>query len=342
MSSKQTSLLGAIAVCGLLLSACSKQEPAAAVAVPAPTNWLAIVGDQVITREAFENELASRGQVTRSRYTGPEEKLVLLEEMILRETLHQKALAAGYGTNPEIMARFKRMLVAQYQEDQLGKLEPPRVSEEDIADYYRRHRERFGTPEKIRFALIEMSVPRTATAERRAETERKAEAILAEAKAAANTDGTFGLLAQKHSEDQASRYRGGDIGWLTVGDTNAPWDSAVLTALAELTEPGNLAPVIETPEGFSLVKLMERQPASLRPIAEVRDGIEYWVTREKQERQQQALYTELKQGLNIRTNLALIESIMTPSEPPPPPPSLPALPTAQVHGAAVTKPDLTQ
>ena len=84
-------------------------------------------------------------------------------------------------------------------------------------------------------------------------------------------------MAQNHSEDQASRYRGGDIGWLTVGDTNAPWDPAMLAAVSKLAQPGDLAPVVSTPEAFYLVKLVERQPASVRPLEAVKDGIAYLV-----------------------------------------------------------------
>ena len=39
--------------------------------------------------------------------------------------------------------------------------------------------------------------------------------VLAEAKAAATTQ-QFAEVVRRHSADQASRYRGGDIGWLSL------------------------------------------------------------------------------------------------------------------------------
>ncbi len=294
---------------GIWLSGCARADRSETM----PANAVAVVEGQAITAEAFQAELARRAQTAPGRYADPREKQALLEEMIRLEVLYQKALAAGYDKHPQIAAGIKRMITAKYEEDRLTQLGQPKPSPEEIVDYYRNHPRQFGTPAKVRVALIEFKAARTATAEKRAEIGRKAQAVLAEAKAAPATDGTFGLLAQTYSEDQASRYRGGDIGWLTAGDTNAPWDRAVLVAISYLTQSGDFAPVIETPTAFYLVKLVERRPASLRPLAEVKDGIAYLVARQKQEQREQALYQSFKQGLKIRTNYALLESIRPPA-----------------------------
>lgn len=314
---KRSSVRAALFLVGstLILPGCYKQKSIVSLS----TNEVAIVGTRVITSEAFQNELSRRAHLSPDRYASPGEKQALLEEMIRFEALYQKALAAGYNQDPEIAASLKRMIAAKYQADQLARLTRPEVTSKDIADYYRNNAERFGTPEQVRVALIELKVPRTATPEKRAEAAKQAESILAEARASAVPDSTFGLLAQNHSEDQASRYRGGDIGWLTAGDTNAPWDPAVLEAAFKLAEPGDLAPVVSTPEAFYLVKLVERQPAHLRPFEKVKDGIAYLVARQKQQQQLDEFYTVLKQGLKIQTNQTLLESIRVPvtqSQPP--------------------------
>jgi len=291
-----------------LTTGCREQEPGASM----PTNAVALVGHHAITLEALQNEWVRRAGTSLTRLNESEEKQALLDEMIRFEVLHQKALAANYDKDPQITASLKRMVVARYQEDELAKLGRPDVSAEDIADYYQRNQERFGTPEMVRAALIQIKVPRTATPEKRAEMENRANTLLAEARTTVNADGTFGMLAQQHSDDQASRYRGGDIGWVTVGHTNAPWDPAVLAAISALTQPGDLAPVISTPEAFYLVKLVERQLAKVRPLETVKDGIAYLVSRQKEQQQLDDFHTSLKQGLKIRTNHALLETIHVP------------------------------
>jgi hypothetical protein len=294
---------------------------------------VALVGTQAITAEAFQAELVRRAQAAPGRFADPGEKQALLEEMIRFEVLHQKALAAGYDKDPQVAAALKRLMVARFQEDQAGKLAPAKPTAEEIAVFYRNNPQRFGTPERVRAALIEFKVARTATPEKRVETLRKAEAVLAEARTNAPADHTFGLLAQQHSEHQPSRYRGGDLGWLTVGVTNSEWPPAVLEAVFRLSQPGELGPVIETASACYLVRLSERQPAKMRPLAEVQDGIAYLVAREKEHQQQQEFYDRVKQGLSIRINQPVLDSMAAPAREIRPP-GLPGGPAAQARSPA--------
>jgi peptidyl-prolyl cis-trans isomerase C len=299
-------LLEFLAVLSLSLFAagCREQQ-----APQLPPNVIAQVGDQDLTRAAFELELQRRSRGAPDRYAAPQAKLALLEELIRAEALYQQARAAGYDQDPELIADFKRMLAAKYQEDQLARLAPPQVTAQDIAAYYQRHSDRFGTPEKVRVAMITLNVPRTATRAKRAEAAQRAETILAEATTAQIPDGTFGLLAQTHSDDQVTRYSGGDLGWLRVADPSTPYDPAIAAAIAKLTQPGEFAPVIETATAFYLVRLIERQPAKMRPLTEVQDGIAYRVGREKEQAQQEDFFARAKQGLPIRINHPLLDAI---------------------------------
>lgn len=319
-------LLGLV---GLLswLPACSK--PAALK--PLSADAVAEVGGQVITRVAFQEELTRRGRLSADQCADPKVRQAVLEELICVEALHQKALAAGYDRDPEIAASRKRMIVAKYQADQLARLGQTNISAAAITNYYRNHPERFGTPERVRAALIEIKVARTALPEKRAELAKQAEAGRAEAVAAAAADGTFGWLAQQHSEAQASRYRGGDIGWFDLGQTNTEWPGAVMTALFQLTHPGEISPVIETPAAFYLVKVIEMQPARIRALAEVREGIAYLLAREQERQQQETLHAAAKQGLPIRINPALLYTIPAPTKPTPP--AFPGVATTQARRA---------
>jgi parvulin-like peptidyl-prolyl isomerase len=299
----------------LLITSCRERESVA----PFPANVVAMVGTQAIPAETFQAELARRFRSSASGLAGPKEKEVLLQEMISQEVTYQRALAAGYDRDPQIAANLKRMIVAKFQEDQLAKLGPAQPTAGDIADYYAHHQAHFGTPERIRGALIELRVARSATPEKRAELAGQAAAIRAEALTNASPDHTFGLVAQRHSEHQASRYRGGDVGWLSAGVTNTEWPSAVREALFALAQPGDVSPVIETPTAFYLAKLVERQAAKVRPLDEVKEGVAYLVRQQEEHQRQQELQARLNQGFDIRINQALLESIASPQTNPKPP-----------------------
>jgi len=286
-----------------------------------PADAVAIVGDRIITRQAFEQELSQRRQIGAGRYADSKARAELLDELIRVEVMHQKALAAGYDQDPQVAANLKQMIVTRFQEDQLSRLPQTTISPDEIAAYYQTHPERFGTPEQVRIALIEFKVPRTATPEKRADVLRTAEAVLAEARATGASNQTFGLLSQYHSEDQASRYRGGDLGWLTAKEISVTWPSPVMEAVSRLAQPGDLSPVVETPTAYYLLKLIARQPASRRPVQQVQAGIEYLVSREKARKQEEAMYLRLQHGLDVRINQALLESLNS-TVPLPSPPTL--------------------
>ena len=320
--------VAAIAISTVLLAAGCREQKSATP--PLPANAVAGVGGQIITLEQFQNEMARRAQAAQGRFAEAGEKQSLLDELIRFEVLQQKALAAGYDRDPQVVANLKRVMVARFQEDQLAKLGAPSATAEEIVEFYQKNRQRFGTPEKVRAAVIEIKVARTATAEQRAAASAHAESVLAEARTNAPLDGTFGLVAQRHSEHQSTRYRGGDIGWLAVGATNSEWPAAVTEALSRLSQPGEISPVIATPAGFYLVKLAERQAANVRPLEDVKEGVKYLVARQKEQQRQEELYAALKQGIGIRINQPLLDSLPVPVRETRPP-DLPGGPIARVN-----------
>ncbi len=314
----------ALALFALLAASCRQPDSATVL----PSNAIARVGTQLISLEAFQNELARRAAL--SSGNSAIDKQALLEEMIRFEVLYQKAIEAGLEKDPQVASAIKRMLVAKYQEAQLAQRGARKPTPADVSEYYQLHQERFSSPEKVRTALIEIRIPRTATAEKRAESAKKAEAVLAEARTNQPPDHTFGLLAQRYSEHQPSRYQGGDIGWLSAGANNPGWPPEVLGAAFKLSHPDDLSPVIETTTAFYLVKLIEKQPSRLRPLEEVKEGVEYLAARQLEHEQQESFQAALRKGLNIQVNQPLLDSVSVPKKEISPP----ALPGSKVAGVS--------
>jgi peptidyl-prolyl cis-trans isomerase SurA len=67
----------------------------------------------------------------------------------------------------------------------------------------------------------------------------------------------FAELARLHSED-ASGVKGGDLGWISPGDTVPEFERA-MNAL----EPGQLSAPVQTPFGWHLIQVMERRDEDL-------------------------------------------------------------------------------
>jgi parvulin-like peptidyl-prolyl isomerase len=305
------------------LTACQKDavlRPDNPFAGPNATNLVARVAGEPIRREALEQVLARRGSGA--------EKAKGLEELITSEAIYAKAKAARFDQTPEVAAAIKLLIIAKYQEDQSkDDTASSSVTKQDVTRYYQDHLADYATPEKIRAAVIFIAVPSKATPDKQAEYTARADAILAEARQLPPSPPTFEALAAKHSDDQASRYQGGDIGWLMKGQ-QSPWGEAVADAVFALSKPGDLSPVLRTRDGLVLARLMERQSASTRPLSELKDGIAYRLSRLQDAQREQAFHAAMKAGLKIDINQPLLDSLTRPIPPEPQPPSLPGTKTA--------------
>lgn len=320
--------LGIGIVLPLISVGCQKPaEPAAPAAAGPPV--LAQVEDSVITVAQFEAELARRAQRGGGRVLSAQEREALLDEMIRFEVSFAQAKAAGLDRDPEMIQRFRRMVVARYEEQHQTDTEKvPAPTAAEVEAYYRDHLAEFNQPEKVRGALLFLKVSPKAIDEKKREAMQRAERIRAEAIQQSSVQPSFGDLARQHSEDAATRYHGGDGGWMTRGQKSHAWPQEVMTALFALKAPGEISPVIPAPEGLYLVKLMERTEAAAAPLEQVRERIAWRLHQDRVQRGQKEFYERQKAGLRVTVHRDLLETIKLPSPPAAttpeaPPPALP-------------------
>jgi len=277
----------------------------------APADILATVDGQPITVEAFQREMVSRGGASIGVFAEPERRRALLEEMIRFQVLLASAKQAGFEHDPDVQAEAEHYLAGKFRAERIdSQLDVVTASEEEVERYFQEHIGEFTIPESAHAAVLHFAwTSTTPEAARRAITER-AEAVRAEA--LTQTDRTFGALALK-SDDQATRYLGGDIGWLPRGQKDSRWESAVIETIFALAKAGELAPPLTTDKGIYLVKLIEaKKPAETRPLDEVRSDIMHQLVNEKREQLSKQLYAEAQQRLHVEVNEARLRSLEVP------------------------------
>jgi hypothetical protein len=298
------------ATCGLLGLAgagCGEQK-----APPPPVEGVAEVGGVSISGEAFGRFMRQRAGHNPNRFTNLTEKEALLGEMIDGEATFAKAKASGFDQRPDIQESIKRLIVSRFLEQQARRQESePPITDRDLEQYYHEHEQKYTIPAKARGAVIFRRIPAGATAEKREEALGAAGKILDEAKAAKD-ELAFAQIVQKNSEDQASRYRSGDLGWISQEAKLWGIEPAIVEALFALKTPGDFAPLVVTENGVYVLKLVEKQPPSIRPFAELKEEIRYLVARQRQEQREKELHAFLREGLGIRINRPLLESIVPP------------------------------
>lgn len=298
----------------------------AAIALPelyrAASAWssmrdaLVVVDGETIERADLEGELQRRGLGTQSLSRLGRS---VLDDMIELEMLAAAARRSGYADDAEVRRDVKHALAGRYRTDTIeAALSDITVDNVEIAAYYDANLAQFTLAEAAHAAIVFLAAPAAGSQERREAAEAKAEELRREVEArVAPAESHFGPLAVRHSDDQASRYRGGDVGWLEKGQEDSRFEPAVLDAMFALEQPGQIAPVIATEAGFYVVKLLEKKPERARPLAKVAEDIRGRLLRERRAERERELRDRAVAGVEVRVNENQIAALGFAADEPP-------------------------
>ena len=288
----------------------------ASVSKPVIDNTVvATISDRSITVDDLQKKMLLRSGVATQYFASPENKQALLKEMIQREVQITRALELGYADDPDIIKSLENLLVIKIREDKLKDiLAKSVVAEDEIQTYYDSNRQKYTTPEMNRVAIIHFSASRNASPEKHATVKAKADEAHKLAQTLPETIRGFGSLAVTYSEDQASRYVGGDIGWMAKGRESKLYrDAIVVDTAAALTMENPMSSLVQGDEGYYLVKLIDHKDSQTKSIDEVSSSIKRQLQQQKYAHGEadwlQALEDDLKP---VIINQAVLESVQPP------------------------------
>lgn len=282
-------------VASLLLVACSRQEP---------TVYPAKIGSGGITVEEFEQEVAYRRKANIPIVS----KDTVLEEMVNRRVLAEQARAAGMEKEYEIKRAFEGILADRLRDKQIDVTTVSNtVSQAEIEARYQQEIKRYTQPAKARLALLTLQFPRTASAEQKKALEEKMAAARLKAMELPAETLEFGALAIDNSDDQISRYRGGDQGWFDEGAESRLPEEVSKAGFA--LEIGGISEVIRTTKGFFVVKKMDSRPAAVTPLEKIAETIRRRLLWEKKKDLEKNFVAEARRTLGVSLHPELLENI---------------------------------
>ncbi len=156
------------------------------------------------------------------------------------------------------------------------------VTADEKKKFYDENSAQMQRPDQFRAAHILILVEQDSTPEVKEEARKKAGGI----RSMLDSGQDFAELARKNSDDPGSKDSGGELPWMSPGQTVPPFEAAAL-ALA----PGQISPVVETDFGFHIIKLHEKRSAGLMPYEEVEGRIDEFLKRRSL---QQRIETEIQ------------------------------------------------
>jgi peptidyl-prolyl cis-trans isomerase C len=304
------------------LAACSKEAKKAGPFVAE--------GDGVaVTAEEMKKKLDEQSPFVRARYATLDRKKEFLENLIRFELLAKEARARGLDKDPEVQETLQKVMVQKLVRQAFDD-EKAKPSDEVVKKYYDAHVDEFVKPERVRISAVFFNAP--AGSPQRASKAAEAKKALARLK----TEGpknplAFSNVARELSEDAASKASGGDLGYRTRDELTKQYSAELANASFALKE-GQESGVVETPQGFALVKLGARQAPTNRPFDEVKGQLAARIGREARTKEFDEFIKKLREKSSIKVNDPELEKIVVAA----PPPQGGPLAPVQVTGGAVT------
>ena len=161
------------------------------------------------------------------------------------------------------------------------------VPEAEIAAFYQQNISQYQTPAQVRASHILFKLE----GKDEKAVQAQAEEVLKMARA---PGADFAALAKKYSEDDSNNANGGDLDYFGRGRMVAEFEQAAFAMKAgEISS----APV-KTAFGFHIIKMVDNQPESTRPLAEVRaeleDQLKWQKAQAEAEKQAKAIEATMK------------------------------------------------
>jgi hypothetical protein len=183
---------------------------------------------------------------------------------------------------------LRREVEAQLRVDRLverltARVSPPR--HKDVVEYYRKHKQSFLAGEMVHAAHIVRNVDENTD-------EAAALAVIGEAQAELRQGVPFAEVADRRSDCPG---RGGDLGWFAAGQMVDEFDKVVFAM-----QPGEVSEIFRSSFGFHIATLLERRPAGLRSLEEVREQIEGTLLAGKRQRALEQFLDRLRARADIQ------------------------------------------
>ncbi|HAJ28411.1 MAG TPA: hypothetical protein DCG53_14415 [Syntrophus sp. (in: bacteria)] len=225
--------------------------------------------NKMIDNKLIEQEAKKSGIIIKD-----DEAMGVIRDMLKSRKMQMPDLLQALDKDGVTFDAYKQDLKAQLQRQQLVRREIRSklvVTDDEIGEYYRQHRDEYEGKEALRIKQILLPVPPGTDPAIRERARELAESILKRIK----NGEPFEALATQFSQGPATAA-GGDIGFVEKGHMLPEVEKIALNL-----DIGGVSPVIDSPQGFYIIQVVDKRGAGLKPITEVRQEIQNKLEEEK-------------------------------------------------------------
>lgn len=203
-----------------------------------------------------------------------EEVMIVIKDMLVKNNTTMEAYTQKLAEEGNTLSAVKKEIKGQMLRMRLLRREVQSkilVTDEEIGDYYDKHRQDYEGKDAVHIKQIFLPVPGGVDKTRRESIKKLArqlhERIL--------KGEPFEMLAAQYSKGPTAA-QGGDIGFVEKGVILPEVEKAAFSLAV-----GQFSDVIETEEGFHIIAVVDKRGAGLKPLPVVRNEIKAKIEDEK-------------------------------------------------------------
>jgi peptidyl-prolyl cis-trans isomerase C len=190
---------------------------------------------------------------------------------------------------------------------------PMEVSTEEVTKYFNENIERYKEKEQIRASRILIRLDANATDADKKAAQKEAKKVLAMVQ---KSGADFEAVAKEQSKGPEAG-RGGDLGWFSRGRMPPEFET-----VAFALEANKISGLVQTQQGYEIIKVWEKKAERQRPLEEVQENIKNTLlARMKNDKRREVLRT-LKNDAKVEQFIKFDAPV---------PPSIPAAPAAAAN-----------
>jgi parvulin-like peptidyl-prolyl isomerase len=221
----------------------------------------------VVTTRDLDEAAARLPTALKNEFRSPAGQRELAQSVVDKRLLVQEARRSGLDARDdirkEVAALEDRLLVQALLDAEEKRAGKP--SEAELREYFARSSASFAIPERVRFRRGLARFSPTAPAPERARGRARCERWVAQLRAGQPADRVL------RDGDGPERTQGALLGPYARSEMS---DRALADAAFALTRPGEVSPVVSTPEGCAALQLVEKQPSRVPSFEEARPAVE--------------------------------------------------------------------
>lgn len=241
---------------------------------------IAVVDGREVRESDYDLLMKNLGK-NAAYFQGEEGRNKIIDELVMHELIYSDALENNLEKDEEFINVFNAMKKSMLQQYGLSKLmNSVTVTEDDIKEYYEKHKNLYKTQEMVRASHILV------------DSEEKANEILEDI-----TDGLKFEDAAAQYSSCPSKEAGGDLGQFGRGQMVPEFEEAAFSM-----KKGEISAPVKTQFGYHLIKLTDYIPERDSSLEDVKEEVRKKCIIEKQDK----LYNNKREELKKKYKVELL------------------------------------